>query len=95
MATLSLLACCGLAWMAVRRGWSPRPAIGKWVAPVLALLIGGVWTALLVPAWPGALLAAAGLSALVRVWPIRRRDATVEVAFSNRALDTTVYRPQS
>ncbi len=95
IATLSLLACGSLAWMAARRGWSPRPATWMRVAPVLSLLAGAVWIGLLEPAWPGALLVAGGIAALLRGWPTPRRDVTVEAAAPNRALATTIYRPQS
>ena len=94
MATLSLLACGSLAWMAARRGWSPRPAIWMRVVPVLSMVAGAVWIGLLVPAWPGVLLVAAGVVALMWGWLTTRRDLTVEAATANRALASTVYRPQ-
>ena len=93
MATLSLLACGGLAWMAARNGWSLQPAVWMRVIPALALLAGGVWAALLVPMWPGLLLMAGGAMALLRVWPSPRPTVAVEADVSNRPLDTTVYRP--
>jgi hypothetical protein len=94
MATLSLLACGSLAWMAAaRRDWSIQPAIVTRVASVLGLVAGVVWSLLLVPAWPGLLLMAGAAVAVVRAWPRPRRAEAVEPAVVDRALATTAYRP--
>lgn len=93
MATLSLLACGGLAWMAARSGWSLQPAVWMRVISALVLLAGGVWTALLVPMWPGLLLMVGGAVASLRSWPTPQRAVAVEADKSNRPLATTVYRP--
>jgi len=94
MATLSLLACGSLAWMAAaRRDWSIQPAIVTRVASVLGLVAGVLWSLLLVPAWPGLLLMAGAAVAVVRAWPRPRRAEAVEPAVVDRALATTAYRP--
>jgi len=95
MATLSLLACGSLAWMASRRDWSMQSTIVTRVAAVLGLAAGIAWSLLLVPAWPGLLLMAGAAVAVVRAWPRPRRPEAVEPAVVATALSTTAYRPHS
>jgi hypothetical protein len=94
LATLSLLACGGLAWIAARRHWSwPLPMVPG-LAPLLALAAGLAWTALLVPAWPGLLLAAGAAAAAIRTWLLSRQTAAAPPAALDIAEATTIYRPQ-
>ena len=95
IATLSLLACGGLAWIAARRRWSLwLPSVpGLW--PMLALMAGLAWGVLLVPAWPGFLLVGVAAAAAIRVWLTLNRSAAVETpAATNIGEATTIYRPQ-
>lgn len=76
LATLSLLAGCGAAWIFTRRGWPawmPSPAV-SW--PWIAAIAGLTWLVWLAPAWPGAALLLAAVSTLGgRHWPRPRRAA--------------------
>jgi hypothetical protein len=94
LATLSLLACGGLAWIAARRQWSWRLPMVPGLAPLLALAAGLAWTALLVPAWPGLLLAAGAAAAAIRTWLLSRQTAAAPPAALDIAEATTIYRPQ-
>jgi len=68
IATLSLLACGGLAWLASSRGrpsWLPTTrSLGPW----LAMIAGMLWIALLTPTWPGAALVAVGWASMAAGW---------------------------
>ena len=94
LATLSLLACGGLAWIAARRHWSWRLPMVPGLAPLLALATGLAWTALLVPAWPGLLLAAGAAAAAIRTWLLSRQTTAAPPAALDIAEATTIYRPQ-
>jgi hypothetical protein len=94
LATLSLLACGGIAWTAARRHWSlPLPTVPGLGAAV-ALLAGLAWTALLDPVWPGLLLAAGAVAVLIRGWLVPSETAVEQPAATNVAEATTIYRPQ-
>jgi hypothetical protein len=94
LATLSLLACGGLAWIAARRHWSWRLPMVPGLAPLLAFAAGLAWTALLVPEWPGLLLAAGAAAAAIRTWLLSRQTAAAPPAALDIAEATTIYRPQ-
>jgi hypothetical protein len=94
IATLSLLACGGLVWIALRRHWSLWLPTVTGLGPMLALAAGLAWTALLVPAWPGFLLAAAAAVAVIRAWLVPRQTAAEPPAAMDIAEATTIYRPQ-
>lgn len=94
IATLSLLACGGLGWIAARRRWSLRlPSVpGLW--PLLTLLAGLAWGMLLVPAWPGFLLAGVAAAAAILTWLKPRREAAVATPTPTAIGEaTTIYRP--
>jgi hypothetical protein len=78
LATLSLLAGCGAAWILTRRGWPawmPSPA-AAW--PWTGAAAGLAWIVWLAPAWPGAaLLLAVAAAVAMRHWPRPRRRAVV------------------
>ena len=94
LATLSLLACGGIAWTAARRHWSlPLPTVPGLGAAV-ALLAGLAWTALLDPVWPGLLLAAGAVAVLIRGRLVPSETAVEQPAATVVAEATTVYRPQ-
>jgi predicted pyridoxine 5'-phosphate oxidase superfamily flavin-nucleotide-binding protein len=94
IATLSLLACGGLAWMAARRQWSLRLPTVTGLGPMLALMAGLAWIALLVPTWPGFLLAAGAAAAAIHAGLLPRRTAAEPTAAIDIAEATTIYRPQ-
>jgi len=94
IATLSLLTCGGLAWMAARRHWSFRLPSLPGLGPAVALLIGLAWIALLDPAWPGLLLAAGAVMALLWCRLMPGEPAVAQPAAINIADATTLYRPQ-
>ena len=94
LATLSLLACGGMAWIAARRNWSWRLPMVPGLAPLLALAAGLAWAALLVPEWPGLLLAAGAAAAAIRTWLLSRQTAAAPPAALDIAEATTIYRPQ-
>ena len=94
IATLSLLACGGLAWMAARRHWSLRLPTLPGLGPAVALLIGLAWIPLLDPAWPGVLLVAGAVAALMRGRLMSGETAIEPRAPINIAEATTIYRPQ-
>jgi len=94
IATVTLLVCGGLVWLAARSHWSPRGVGLARLGPVLGMLAGVVWAVFFLPVWPAVLLVAAGAVGLMRTWP-RFQPAT---AGTPAAVDiggaTTVYRPQ-
>ena len=106
IATLSLLACGGLAWTVARRGVPHLMAAGAWagvVVPVIAgltCLLGIVWIVQLVPTWPGGILMAVGLWMVLKIWLDRgvaggvplRRAVSPAAAAMDIALATTRYR---
>lgn len=94
LATLSLLACGGITWMAMRRTWSVRPTTWVRVASALALVTGVAWCLLLVPAWPGLLLMAGAVVAAMWTRPTPPPVVMEPAAVDNRAVATTIYRPQ-
>jgi hypothetical protein len=94
IATLSLLACGGLAWMAARRHRSLRLPTLPGLGPAVALLIGLAWIALLEPAWPGFLIAGVAAAMLIGRWLVRSETAVEQPAAINIAEATTIYRPQ-
>ena len=94
LATLSLLACGGLAWMAARRHWSLRLPMVPGLGPAVALVAGLAWIALLEPTWPGVLLATAAVAALIRYWLMPRETTDEKPAAIASAEATTIYRPQ-
>ncbi len=94
LATLSLLACGGLAWIAARRHWSWRLPMVPGLTPLLALTAGLAWAALLVPAWPGLLLVAWAAAAAIRTWLSSRQTAAAPAVAPDIAEATTIYRPQ-
>ena len=93
IATLSLLACGGLAWIAARRRWSPRLPTARWVGPMVAIGAGLAWIAVLVPAWPGALLVAMAAAAMIRARTPQRQAAVAPSAAIDVGEATTIYRP--
>ena len=94
IATLSLLACGGLAWIAARKHWSLWLPRGTGLGPMLAVAAGLAWAALLVPAWPGFLFAAGAAVAAIRAWLVPRQTAPEPPAAIGIAEATTIYRPQ-
>jgi len=94
IATLSLLACGGLAWIAARRHWSLRLPTLPGLGPAVAVLIGLAWIALLDPAWPGFLLVVVAAAMLIRGWLAMNDTAVEQPAAINIAEATTIYRPQ-
>jgi hypothetical protein len=94
LATLSLLAGGGLAWIAARRHWSWRLPMVPGLTPLLALTAGLAWAALLVPAWPGLLLVAGAAAAAIRTWLLSRQTAAAPTIAPDIAEATTIYRPQ-
>lgn len=94
IATVTLLVCGGLAWMAARSHWSPRPAGLKRLGPVVGMLAGIVWAGFFLPVWPGVLLVAGGAVGLMRTWRRPQSAAAGKPAAVDIAVATTVYRPQ-
>jgi hypothetical protein len=96
IATLSLLTCGGLIWLAARRQWSSRLPTVTSPGPAIALVAGLAWIALLVPEWPGWLLAA-GAAVALAMQAVRRRQLQTAAelpAAIDIAEATTIYRPQ-
>jgi hypothetical protein len=96
IATLSLLTCGGLIWLAARRQWSSRLPTVTSPGPAIALVAGLAWIALLVPEWPGWLLAA-GAAVALAMQAVRRRQLPTAAelpAAIDIAEATTIYRPQ-
>ena len=94
IATVTLLVCGGLAWMAARSHWSPRGVGLSRLGPVLGIVAGIVWAAFFLPVWPGVLLVAGGAVGLMRTWPRPQSAAAGQPAAVDIAAATTVYRPQ-
>jgi hypothetical protein len=96
VATLSLLACAGLAWIAGRRGVPRWLAVDAWLGPAIAVLLGLAWLMWLVPAWPGGILVAVGGWGLLQPWLRNARTAAgprPPAPAANVAEATTMYRP--
>jgi len=99
IATLALLSCGGLLWLAIHRAWAVPQGVRLRLAATAACTAGAAWLVWLAPSWPGAVLVGAGLLMAARGWPPpwRRGRATPPAAWRGDLRDgipaTTVYRP--
>ncbi len=79
-ATIGLAAIAAWGWLASRRHgltWELLRAVAAWSIPVLLIVGGGFWAAVLVPALPGWLMLGAG-STVLAVWYTSRHAAVAD-----------------
>jgi len=78
IATLALLSCAGLVWLALRGAWSLPRAMGLGLVALGATAAGVAWLLTLEPAWPGVAWITGGVATALRIWPVRRRGSARE-----------------
>ena len=93
IATLMLVACGAVAWLAWRRGWGGRFRAASPLAGAAAAAAGMAWLAALVPAWPGVLLLLAGGALGARGWWPRREPDVAPPQRIDAAAATTIFLP--
>jgi hypothetical protein len=93
IATLMLVACGAVAWLAWRRGWGGRFRAASPLAGAAAAAAGMAWLAALVPAWPGVLLLLAGGALGARGWWPRREPEVAPPQRIDAAAATTIFLP--
>ena len=93
VATLMLVACGAVAWIAWRRGWGAHAGATPPLVGAAAVAVGIGWLAALAPAWPGGLLVAVGGALAARRWWPRRPPVVAAPHPIDPAAATTIFLP--